>query len=158
MKNADEKDKNSLEALKLRIENSVWAEKAFIRYGALTVVVLIVVAIAKGGQINNMTISVFGKLEVPSSLIVKQVFIIQIFCSILMIYSFVEWVMAIIDVNRHPLSEAYCKQKSFVVSIADWWDKIITNKWLKMTFLLDLTQKLLFIAMISLIFISLWTL
>jgi len=152
------KEINTLESLKLRIENTVWAEKAFIRYSAITVFVLVIVAVAKGGQNDNVTISVFGKLDIPSSLIVKQVFIIQMFFSILLLYSFVEWVLAIIDVNRHPLYEAYCKQKSFVGSIADIWDSMVKKKWLKLPVLLDLIQKALFITMICLIFFSLWTL
>ena len=156
--NQEVKEERSLESLKLRIDKAVYAEKAFIKYSTIIIFVLIIVAIAKGTQADNTTISIFGKLEIPSTLIVKQVSIIRIFCCILILYSFTEWVMAIIDLNRHPLTEAYCKQKSFVAVIADFWDKKFKKSWLKITLLLDLSQKFLFIAMVSLLIISLFTL
>ncbi len=149
---------DSLDSLRMRIENAVWAEKAFIRYSAITVAVLIVVAVAKGGTASTTTISIFGKIEVPHTLIIKQIWIIRFFFTLLLSYSFVEWALAVIDVNRHPLAESYCGQKSFVAIIVDWWDHKVKLKWLHVTVVLDFLQKILFLAMIGFIFINLWTL
>lgn len=149
---------DSLDSLRIRINNAVWAEKAFIRYITITVIVIIVIAIAKGGPASTTTISIFGKIEVPHSLITKQIWIIRFLFTSLLFYSFVEWTLAIIDVNRHPLVEAYCGQKSFVATIADWWDHKVKLKWLYVTVILDFMQKFLFLAMISFIFVILWTL
>jgi len=70
---------NNLESLRMRIENAVWAEKSFIKYCAIALAVLVVIAVAKGGESSIKSILVFGKLEVPRSLIVKQVGIINFF-------------------------------------------------------------------------------
>ena len=155
---AGSKSVYSLDSLRMRIDNATWAEKAFIRYIAITVAVLIVVAVAKGGPASTTTIFLFGKIEVPHSLITKQIWIIRFFFTSLLFYSFVEWTLAIIDVNRHPLAEAYCGQKSFVAIITDWWDHKVKLKWLHVTVVLDFLQKILFLAMIGFIFIILWTL
>lgn len=147
-----------LDSLRMRIDNAMWAEKSFIKYSAITIAVLIVVAVAKGGPTSTTTISIFGKIEVPHALITKQIWIIRVFFTSLLLFSFAEWTLAIIDVNRHPLAEAYCGQKSFVAVIADWWDHHVKIKWLQVTVVLDFLQKVIFLVMIGLIIISLWTL
>jgi hypothetical protein len=149
---------NNLESLRMRIENALWAEKAFIKYCSIALAVLVVVAVAKGGVSSTNTISIFGKLEIPTSLIAKQVWIVKYFFSSLLLYAFIEWVLAIIDVNRHPMSEAYCGQKSAVALLADRWDKLIKIHFLQVTGVLDILQKVLFLTMFGLILISLWTL
>ena len=149
---------NNLESLHMRIENAVWAEKAFIKYCAIAIAVLVVIAVAKGGVSSIKTILIFGKLEVPSALITKQVGIVKYFFTTLLVYAFIEWALAIIDVNRHPLAEAYCGQKSAVALLANWWDERIKIRRLQITDVLDLLQKILFLSMFGLVLISLWTL
>lgn len=148
----------SLESLRMRIENAESAEKAFIKYSAITVAVLVLTAVAIGGNANTITISLFGQIEVPRELIEKQIWIIRFFFTALLLYAFVEWVLAIIDVNRHPLAEAYSGQNSFVAAIADLWDRVVRLSCLRITGLLDFFQKVLFLAMIGLMVIGLWTL
>lgn len=155
---SDNDPQNSIDSLKMRIENAIWAEKAFIRYLTITVAVLVVVAIAKGGPTATTTINLFGKLQLPNSLITKQIWIIRLFFTSLLFYAFVEWVLAIIDVNDHPLYKAYCGQKSFVAILTDWWDFRIKYRWLHTTVVLDFLQKITFLGMYGFIILILWTL
>jgi len=149
---------NNLDSLRMRIDTAATAERAFIRYGAITVTVLVLTAVAKSSGANAVSVSILGGFEVPTTLIAKQVWIIRIFCTCLLAYAFAEWALAIIDVNRHPLSSLYGDQKSLVVEIANWWDRHVKAAWLQMMVLLDILQKLSFVAMVVLIVVSLWTL
>jgi hypothetical protein len=154
----EKENPDSLEALRIRISTATAAERSFIRYCAIIVAVLVLTAVAKSTKADALTVSVLGGLEVPTALIAKQVWIIRIFCTCLLVYAFAEWALAIIDVNRHPLSRLYGDQKSLVAGIADWWDRRMTQTWLRTAPFLDFMQKVSFIAMIVLIVVCLWTL
>ena len=149
---------HTLDSLHMRINIATCAEKAFIRYSMLTIAVLILVAVAKGDQTSTTTISIFGNLEIPRDLITKQILIIRIFFSSILFFSFVEWALAIINYSRHPLARAFCGRKSAVVILADRWDAFVKVSWLHMNVILDLLQKALFLTIIGLILIALWTL
>ena len=148
----------SLDSLRMRIANAEYAEKAFIRYSSITAAVLVLTAVVKWGGAKQITISVFGGLEVPRALMEQEIWIIRLFFTALMLYAFVEWVLGIIDVDRHPLATAYTGQRSFVAVLADFWDRIIKTPWLHISLLLDFLQKVFFLSMIALIILGLWIL
>ncbi len=153
----DEYDKN-LESLKLRKDNLMEERKGFLKYSTYTIIVLILISISQVDETEKVKLFFLGNLEIPQSIIIKQILIIRSFLSILLLTSFIGWIISIIDINKHPMYNLYRGEKSFVAKINDWWDKLIKVKWLSMISILDFLQKLLFLSMVTLIIIALWIL
>lgn len=145
------------DSFQLRVEVAANAEKTFIRYCIFTIAALVIVAVAKGNQ-NSTTVSLFGYLDVPQELIVKQIWIVRIFFTALLGLAFVEWAQAIIDLGRHPLAKAYSEKKLVVITVANWWDSFIGFGWLYIIVILDIIHKFLFFLMVGIIIAGLWIL
>ena len=140
----------SIETLKFCLDKETRAEKAFIRYCIVTIFIITIIEIAEAQP--HIMIPVLG--EVSSSIIQQKKIFILGFLAILLLYSIAEWALAVVDMNRHPLYGEYSKRESFAAIFADWWDKRVDFRFLKVIAILDLLQN--FILLLMFVFLYLW--
>lgn len=146
---------DDLESLKMREKNIMTERNGFLKYASITIIVIIIIAITKSDPSEELSTSFLGGLTLPRSLILEQIFIVKSFLFILLSTSFIGWILAIIDINRHPMYNYYRGQKSFVVKIADFWDNISKIKFMSLQNLLDFIQKILFLTLVVFLLVQL---
>ena len=142
-------DSFRIETLKMCIEYLHKSEKSFIRYSVIAIVSLFIMSIAKNKSI--IKIPFIGELE--SKFILENAIYIEALCVLVLLYAFCDWILAIIYLCRHPNYGDLLRKKSFVVVLADWWDKKVNREFLNTSVLLDLTQSLLFLVIFITIFL-----
>jgi len=143
-----------VETLKLSIDKARRGETNFIRNTVFALAVIAIISIAKSAADNGQTVSItlFGISDIPKELILKQVSLIKVYLSCLLIYSVSEWCLAIIDLNRQSQYPTFSGKHSLVVIIADGWDKIVKPTALKAAAILDFMQKFAFLIMFGAMF------
>jgi len=139
MSNSDQSNIN-IESLKICIESEKRKEKSFVRYLYVSLLLILFVSLAKSQQ--TVKIPILGVIK--SELFVNNFIYIIIFMISIMIYGFLEWSLAIIDLNRHLLFNQISTKTSITVIIANWWDDRVKCKYLKATSIIDLIANLMF--------------
>ncbi len=146
MSNADDKH-ILIESLKLCVEAEMKSEKSFIRYSIVTIISIFLIIIAKSRE--TLKIPILG--EISSSIVLENMVYIEIFLVLLMCYAITEWILCIINLNRHELYNHFSKKESLAAKVADKWDNHFCNKHLKMTAIFDLIQNLAFFLILFLL-------
>lgn len=140
-----------IESLKLCVTAERKAEKTFIRYSIAMITTIFLINIAKFKE--TLKVPVLG--EISSKLITDNIIFIIIFIASLMMYAFFEWVITIIDLNRHSLYDRFSKKRSLAVLMADKWDNYFRYSFLKTLTILDILQNLMFFIIFILLFLFL---